>query len=159
MEKRKQGYLLCPLQFQSISISMNTFFSLFFSFLTTSVRVIFPTSFISYCPPTLSLSKQGCALSFRYTLEQQYGTRDYLIFNYVLSQIIGPTRNPLSEKDQILGPEFVMISFIEKDMISHLLVTEIYNLQFLLLYFANMTSFYCYSFLVFKTSKSSQSFT
>ena len=114
MEKRKQGYLLCPLQ--SISISLNTFFfSFLFYFLTTSVRVIFPTSFISYCPPTLSLSKQGCALSFRYTLEQQYGTQDYLIFNYVLSQIIGPTRNPLTEKDQILAPEFVMISFIEKD--------------------------------------------
>ena len=56
-------------------------------------------------------------------------TRDYVIFNYLLSQIIGPTRNPLAERDQILAPEFVMISFIEKDMISHLLVTqEIYNL-------------------------------
>ena len=141
MEKRKQGHLLCPLQ--SISISLNTLFFSFFSFLTTSVRVIFPTSFISYCPPTLSLSKQGCALSFRYTLEQQYGTRDYLIFNYVLSQIISPTKNPLLEKHHILAPELVTISFIEKDMISHLLVTqEIYNLQFLLVYFANIINFY-----------------
>ena len=88
------------------------------------------------------------------------GTRDYVIFNYVLSQIIGPTRNPLAGKHHILAPEFVMISFIEKDMISHLIVTqETYNLQFLLVYFANIISFYYYSFLVFQTSKSSQSFT
>ena len=87
-------------------------------------------------------------------------TRDYVIFNYLLSQIIGPTRNPLAERDRILAPEFVMISFIEKDMISHLLVTqEIYNLQFLLVYFANIISFYCYSFLVFHTNESSQCFT
>ena len=51
-------------------------------------------------------------------------TRDYVIFNYLLSQIIGPTRNPSAKRDQILAPEFVMISFIEKDMISHLLVTR-----------------------------------
>ena len=70
-------------------------------------------------------------------------TQDYVIFNYLLSQIIGSTRNPLAERDQILAPEFVMISFIEKYMISHLLVTqEIYNLQFLLVYYANIISFY-----------------
>ena len=62
MENRKQGYLLASLSPPKYEYLYEFFF--------------FDNICMSYIPykPTLSLSKQGCALSFRYTLEQQHVT-------------------------------------------------------------------------------------